>query len=193
MGAAWAATTCEPPAALGRAPLRTSLLASAAFQNAYAAHRMSSPVLRVDIMWCSPTAPPGPPFAMLTIIFSPSWCQYTHTTRRLNWLKLFSGAVGMGSWGLPWWYLRVPPIPLGGWGTGNTPHLPPKCPWQNFPQQPRKPGHQTAGGGRGPGVRAVPPPAPRAVHWHPGRSPSGWFGRGVACGPLAPVAATSSL
>ena len=98
--------------------------------------------------------------------------------RRLNWLKLFSGAVGMGSWGLFWWYLRVPPIPLGGWGTGNTPHLPPKCPWQNLPQQPRKPGHQTAGGGRGPGVRAAPPPAPRAVYWHPGRPPPGWFGRG---------------
>ena len=112
------------------------------------------------------------------------------TTRRLNWLKLFSGAVGMGSWGLSGWYLRVPPIPLGGWGTGNTPHLPPKCPWQNFPQQPRKPGHQTAGGGRGPGVRAAPPPAPRAVHWHPGRPPSGWFGRGAAYGPPAPVAAS---
>jgi hypothetical protein len=68
-------------------------------------------------------------------------------------------------------------------------HLPPKCPWQNFPQQPRKPGHQTAGGGRGPGVRASPPAAPCAVYWHPGRSTSGWFGRGVACGPPAPVAA----
>ena len=110
--------------------------------------------------------------------------------RRLNWLKLFSGAVGMGSWGLSGWCLRVPPTSLGGWGTGDTPHLPRKCPWQNFPQQPRKPGHQTAGGGRGPGVCAVPPSAPRAVYRHPGRSPSGWFGRGVACGPPAPVAAS---
>jgi hypothetical protein len=50
---------------------------------------------------------------------------------------------------------------LPGWlGTGDTPHLPSKCPWQNFPQQPRKPGHQTAGGGHGPGVRTATPPAP---------------------------------
>ena len=90
----------------------------------------------------------------------PVWHYLALEARRLNWLKLFSGAVGMGPWGLSWWYLRVPLIPLGGWDTDDTSHLPPKCPWQNLSQQPRKPGHQTAGGGRGPGVRAAPPPAP---------------------------------
>ena len=95
----------------------------------------------------------------------------------------------MGSWGLSGWCLRVPPTSLGSWGTGDAPHLPSKCPWQKFPQQPRKTGHQTAGGGRGPGLRARLPSAPRAVYWHPERCASGWFGRGGACGPPAPVAA----
>jgi hypothetical protein len=43
---------------------------------------------------------------------------------------VLSGAVGMGSWGLSGWFLRVPPASLGGWGAGDTPHLPRKCPWQ---------------------------------------------------------------
>jgi hypothetical protein len=53
--------------------------------------------------------------------------QYAGASRRLNWLELFSGAVGMGSWGLSGWRLRVPPTSLGGRGTGDTPHLPSKC------------------------------------------------------------------
>jgi hypothetical protein len=83
-----------------------------------------------------------------------------------------AGVAFRGCWdGLLVFFLVVPaPILLGGWDTDDTPYLPSKCPWQNLPPQPRKPGHQTAGGGRGPGVRAA--------HWHPGRPPPGWFGRG---------------
>jgi hypothetical protein len=59
--------------------------------------------------------------------------------RRLNWLELFSGAVGMGSWGLPGWCLRVPHTSLGGWGTGDTPpHLPRKCPLRERAPPPKK-------------------------------------------------------
>jgi hypothetical protein len=93
-----------------------------------------------------------------------------------------AGVVFRGCWdgslGFSWRYLRVPPVPLGDWDTDDTPHLPPKCPWQNLPQHPRKPGHHTAGGGCGPGVRAGAPPPRLAAHGHPGRSPPGWLGRG---------------
>jgi hypothetical protein len=104
---------------------------------------------------------------------------------------VFRGCWG-GSWGFSWRYLRVPPIPLGDWDTDDTPHLlPPKCPWQNLPQQPRKPGHQTVGGGCGPGVRAGAPPPRLAAHRHPGRPPPGWLGRGDRSREgAAPVSAT---
>jgi hypothetical protein len=48
----WAVPRCVPPCLTVPRPLRTALFASAAFQNAYAAQRISSPVLWVVAIHC---------------------------------------------------------------------------------------------------------------------------------------------
>jgi hypothetical protein len=77
-----------------------------------------------------------------------------------------------------------PPVLLGGWGTDDTPHLPPKCPWQNLPPQPRKPGQQTAGvAGAGQGCApGLPRPGAPPIGTHAAPLPVGLTGGGSHSG-----------
>jgi hypothetical protein len=80
-----------------------------------------------------------------------SWFDLQITS--LNCQNLCPVLLGWAPGGFPDGTCAPPPIPLGGWGTGNTSHLPPKCPCRTSHNSP---GNRatTDGGGRGPGVRA---------------------------------------
>jgi hypothetical protein len=111
----------------------------------------------------------------------------TLKTRRLNCQNLCPVLLGWAPGGFPDGVCGFPPPPwvVGALGIRST--CPPSAPGRTSHNSPghRATRRRVVGACQG---CAATPPAPRAVYWHPGRSPSGWFGRGGACGPPAPVA-----
>jgi hypothetical protein len=114
-----------PAAALDRPPLRTALFASAAFQSAYAAQRIPSPVpvLWVMAMWCSPTIPAGPPFASVQCGSSLFQFDYYLRHTQAGWHR--PSALGLRSgWDLDWdlrHEIHIEPPPRGAQPPGAQP------------------------------------------------------------------------